>query len=93
MEWRIVRAGTWNESALPGRMVEDPRSIPYEGADEWGNYFEPNRPVLHIIELNTLEELLEFMSEHGSLILWNRQPAEEAMGLPYQITIYDDYVE
>ena len=35
------------------------------------------------VELNTIEELLEFMNEYGDIIIEDL----------YKITIYDDYVE
>lgn len=42
-----------------------------------------------VIDLNTLEELVQFTQKYGDCIVHPREDMDEAMG----ITIYDGYIE
>lgn len=47
-----------------------------------------------VIEINTLEELHNFMEKYGALIIENYHPVHQIVDKNYRfITIYDDYIE
>lgn len=79
MKFQVDRASyRFCSSAQPCKDAYiDANQYPHEPMSRW------------IIELNSLEEIIQFVKEEGEIII--REP--EYKDMPYRIKIYDSYIE
>ena len=78
MKFFVRRASQWNYKIKPCEEAKQ-ENVPYENGEE----------KVWMVEIDTIEELMNFQSKYGDIIIRDSTLYTEY----HEILIYDDYIE
>ena len=79
MEYIITKTSEWKHGIYPPCKNAKEKTVLYWGKPEW----------VWVVEINTLEDLMELQNEHGDIIIRDSIKFDGYK----EIVIYDDYME